>query len=633
MPHIYKMDVRQLTPCRFLLPALHISMVLEQPTIAARRGALEVLPSELDDAYGQTIQRIQTSSSLANLGVRVFMWLHLATHPLKLAELQHALAVVLVQGKRGNVDLDEDQIPKPKRILDCCLGLVIVDEETLTVRFVHYTLEEYFKTNFDMYFPNGHSTAAEVCLTYLNFDKLTASSNCLTPDDMKQRIEQWPFLEYAACQWGHYARRQSNSRVMEYFLKLRQKVSEQLPHIALETLFHYTVWEPYPWDGRSLFLDAHAVAYFGLDAYVTTLANDENWNKKDIAGRTPIAVAATEGYEAVVRLLMEREDVDINSKDKYGYTPLAQAAIEGHEAIVRLLLERENVDVNSKDEDGDTPLACAAMNGHEAVVWLLLEWEGVDVNPKNEDGYTPLAQAAIEGHEAIVRLLLEREDVNINSKDKYGCTPLVCAARNEHEAVVCLLLEREDLDVNSKTESDHAPLALAARKGHEAMVRLLLGREDVDVNSKDECSYTPLAWAASNGHEAVVRLLLEREDVGINSKDTYGYTPLACAASNGHEAVVRLLLEREDVDVNSKDEDGHTPLACAAGNGHEAVVRLLLEREDVDVNSKNEHGYTPLTWAVRSRYGSIENLLKQHGAVDTRSLVDMDPDSDSDDFM
>jgi len=177
-------------------------MALEQPTIAARRGALEILPSKLGDAYEQTVQRIQTSSDLTNLGMRVLMWLHLATRPLKLEELQNALAVVLEKGKRGNVDLDEDQIPKPKRLLDCCLGLVVVDEETLTVRFVHYTLEEYFKTHFNTYFPNGHSTAAEVCLTYLNFGKLIASSNYLTPDDMKRNIHQWPFLEYAACQWG-----------------------------------------------------------------------------------------------------------------------------------------------------------------------------------------------------------------------------------------------------------------------------------------------------------------------------------------------------------------------------------------------------------------------------------------------
>ncbi|RPB26204.1 hypothetical protein L211DRAFT_804942, partial [Terfezia boudieri ATCC MYA-4762] len=122
----------------FLLPALHISMVLEQPTIAKRRKALASLPSELDDAYTRMVDRIRNSSSLSDLGMRVLMWLHLARRPLKVGEIQHALAI-----ERGDIALDWDTIPAPKRLLDCCLGLVLVDEETSTIRLVHYTLEEY----------------------------------------------------------------------------------------------------------------------------------------------------------------------------------------------------------------------------------------------------------------------------------------------------------------------------------------------------------------------------------------------------------------------------------------------------------------------------------------------------------
>ncbi|KAF8423279.1 hypothetical protein EV426DRAFT_574568 [Tirmania nivea] len=411
----------------FLLPALHISMVLEQPTIGERRRALELLPSKLDDAYGQTVQRIQISRSLTNLGMRVLMWLHLATRPLKIVELQCALAVVLEPGKRGNIDLDEDQIPKRKRLLDCCLGLVIVDEETLTVRFVHYTLEEYFKTHFDTYFPNGHSTAAEVCLTYLNFDKLLASPNCLTLDDIDQRKEQWPFLEYAACQWGHYAPAKN--------------------------------WNKKDPDERE----------------------DVDVNLKDALSYTPLAHAAENGHEAIVRLLLEREDVDVNLKDVLGYTPLARAARNGHEAVVRLFLEREDMDVNSKGSYNYTPLAHAAKNGHEAVVRLFLEREDVDVNSKNALGYTPLARAAEKGCEAVVRLFLEREDVDVNSKDIHGKTPLARVAENGHEAVVRLLLGREDVDVNSKDKFGYSPLTYASRINHTVITQLLIQHGGTDT--------------------------------------------------------------------------------------------------------------------------------------------------------
>jgi ankyrin repeat protein len=43
------------------------------------------------------------------------------------------------------------------------------------------------------------------------------------------------------------------------------------------------------------------------------------------------------GHEAVVKLLVERDDVEADSKDQYGLTPLLWAAESGHEAVVKLL--------------------------------------------------------------------------------------------------------------------------------------------------------------------------------------------------------------------------------------------------------------------------------------------------------
>ena len=70
--------------------------------------------------------------------------------------------------------------------------------------------------------------------------------------------------------------------------------------------------------------------------------------------------AAGRGHEAIVQLLIDRDDVDIDAKDKFGMTPLSQAAQRGHEAIVRLLIARGDVDINSKDISGKTPLLLAA---------------------------------------------------------------------------------------------------------------------------------------------------------------------------------------------------------------------------------------------------------------------------------
>jgi ankyrin repeat protein len=62
---------------------------------------------------------------------------------------------------------------------------------------------------------------------------------------------------------------------------------------------------------------------------------------------------------------------DINAKDNDGRTALHLAAENGHEAVVQLLL-MHMVDVDVKDNDE---------NGYEAEVLLLLEYK-VDVDAK-----------------------------------------------------------------------------------------------------------------------------------------------------------------------------------------------------------------------------------------------------------
>jgi len=487
---------------RFLLPALHISMVLEQPTMAKRRKSLTALPSELNDAYARMVDRIQNLSRLSDLGMRALMWLHLAIRPLRLNEIQHALAVEL-----GDIELDEEATPAQKRLLDSCLGLVLVDEETSTVRLVHYTLEEYFQMHSSTIFPRGDSTAANICLTYLNFGEL--SVECKAYIDMRKQIEKFPFLEYASSTWGHYTAlaQQRGDVGVEVPAALALNVllskSNRLPHIALQVLYFHINGvnavislhrqDSYYHELSPPFLGVHAAAYFGLETPMSVLGNDQGWDIRDNLGRTPLSFAALAGHEAIVRLLVGRPDVDVDSKDRYDRTPLSWAAVEGHEAVVRLLVDREGVDAESEDYMGRTPLSWAAEGGHEAVVRLLVDRDDVNADSKGGCDETPLSWAAFEGHEDVVRLLVEREDVDADSKDKNHRTPLSWAAARGHRGVVQLLVEREDVDADSKDKNHRTPLSWAAVEGYEDIVQLLVEREDVDADSKDQDGRTPLS--------------------------------------------------------------------------------------------------------------------------------------------
>ncbi|KAH0556854.1 hypothetical protein GP486_005358, partial [Trichoglossum hirsutum] len=131
---------------------------------------------------------------------------------------------------------------------------------------------------------------------------------------------------------------------------------------------------------------------------------------------------------AVVRLLIEK-GADVNAKKtserremmkeaEYGgeievdsgVTALHLAAENGHEAVVRLLIEK-GADVNAEKtyrwNEGETALHLAAENGHEAVARLLTK-KGADANAKKEEegcsGKTALQRAARYRDEEAMRL-------------------------------------------------------------------------------------------------------------------------------------------------------------------------------------------------------------------------------------
>jgi ankyrin repeat protein len=544
---------------RFLLTRLYVDSLLDKDTKKRVRFALEKLPKgseALDQAYGEAIERIEGQLPGKRARAKsVLSWITYALRPLTTGELCHALAV------EGDMELGQDNIPDIEDVVSVCAGLVTVDEESNIIHLVHYTTHEYFERIRDDWNPSAQQEIASACLNYLSLD-IFRSGSCPSDKDFESRVEQYIFLDYAALYWGRHVLRvqeEVSSLAFRFFqdsnlvscavqvMSISKAGSGQSPGYS----------EHFPTQTTGL----HLTAEFGLLHLLEKLLHESgrdiiisaDW--KDGYGQTPLARAAANGHEAVVKLLLDNGGVDPDSKDYYGQTPLARAAANGHEGAVKLLLDKEGVDPNSKDEDSQTPLWRAAEGGHEEVVKLLLDKEGVDPDPKDDYDQTPLWWAAVKGHEGVVKLLLNKEGVDPNSKDYHSQTPLWRAAEDGHEGVVKLLLDKEGVDPNSKNEDGQTPLCRAAEGGHEGVVKLLLDKEGIDPDFKDSDGRTPLSWAAENGHKGVVKLLLDKEGVDPDSKDSDGRTPLSRAAENKHEGVVQLLLGKA-VDVESKHEAG-----------------------------------------------------------------------------
>ena len=123
------------------------------------------------------------------------------------------------------------------------------------------------------------------------------------------------------------------------------------------------------------------------------------------------------GIGRIVTRLVEVECCDINRKDSMANTPLAWAARNGHEAVVEILLGKNDIDPNRPGESGQTPLFLAAYRGHARIVKVLLGPDHIEPDKPDEDEYTPLFLAARDGREGVVKILLGRDDVNPNKSD------------------------------------------------------------------------------------------------------------------------------------------------------------------------------------------------------------------------
>lgn len=358
-------------------------------------------------------------------------------------------------------------------------------------------------------------------------------------------------------------------------------------------------------------------------------------NGKDIQGETSLMLAASQGHQNVVALLINNQ-ADIHVTSVTGKTALDEAIEAGFMRIAGLLLskmtEEERSEYYLRVANRQVRLTVKGSATGEKVPDLACK-SAIQVD---EDKLYPLHNAVVLGEMNTVSRLLSQESTDIEAYSPSGKKPLMLAAINNHGEVIQLLL-KHGADINSTSTKGWTTLMHAVREGNRAVVQQLIDL-GADINHLSPGRWTALAEATYRGHRDITALLLQ-QGADTESRSSHDYTPLMYASYKGDEGAVKLLLQAgANKDVSTSHDE--TAVLLAAAGGHTGIVTLLLDagakaepdwaRGSNDTSEKGKQqakekavgepedrvharGWTPLMLAWQGNHWEIARILLKNG--------------------
>lgn len=283
----------------------------------------------------------------------------------------------------------------------------------------------------------------------------------------------------------------------------------------------------------------------------------------DAHGQTLLARACARGEFDIAKKRLRDRPEDLNVADYAGNTPLQIAAINGCEDIVELLIDA-GCNLDCVNYDKDTPLLDAVDNGHLGVVKLLLD---AGVNPR---------KANVNGEEPIDRVTEETDNAEeirtalIEAKKRFGGRAKTSEDRNSY-------LDAQDTP-ESPRNSPVASMSAQPSGRRSGTVRATKTRNDLLYQPLDDRT---LRQAAGRGDEEMVARILQVKGSCLDAE------PMVAAARGGHDLVIQLLLglggaNPDPEPVPSQPPEFATPILAAIGQENIKVLELLLEQQSVD---------------------------------------------------
>lgn len=406
-----------------------------------------------------------------------------------------------------------------------------------------------------------------------------------------------------------------------------------------------------------------------IDLLNRLLAQHNNINLTDTAGRTALFYAATAGNKAAVDWLLGK-GIDVRHKDSFGLTAVHAALERKHPQLVEKLLQaggdkdqilangdnlllyairlkqyelvgplsQLGISVNHINKEGWTPLDLAEYQGAKQTVAALQKLGAIhgtgwragrkaqDVTAVaqqlNEEGSLPaVAKAIVNDNRPLLEQLLRSDPKSVDTVLNDGSTLLILAIKHRKPQMVASLLKHK-ADVNRVAYRGVTALHVAVQTGQEDLVKALLAA-GANAGTADESGRDALITALEDDRYSMADLLLAK--LMGNSTNTAAIKAQLTVARAPVDRYILLATQHRAQNVLDKllpfassaaaiDEQQRNALWFAAADGNTKLVPRLLQI-GVSARQQDSVGRTPFQVAVDNSCLECARLLLPHSDI------------------
>ena len=584
--------------------------------------AIEDLPSDLPETYRRLLQCAKTKHQ-QDLQTRILQWMLTSKRPLTTGELKECLGVV-----PGDLDWNNNKIINSiQAALDCCGGLVNIDEEDFTVRVVHPSVKQFVLSEdtathlWAINLVDAQAKTALTVLTYLNlriFDLqlIIRKKPTVDADTIANHV-----INSVTTTGGVFGRVASSLRMFQ--VTQNDIVSRAVAQDSDTTSYKFRDYALKYWCRHMVDLEDLGDT---LSSLLTTLLRNRRidltqWLEGD---RSAWVIAASYNRPGLLKMFFKNQNIRCTTNGMI-FESLVAAAIHGSIQVLDYLFKHYGFHPNrGYYQQHRTLLHYAAQHNQPDVVDFLFglqvrvegESESVVVNPEVHDIHrkTALELAAHNGCLAVVERLCKYYKIpSLQTLTQ----ALRAAAIEGHVEIVQKFLDYGDL---------YTALALCKLAGFHSVNHTIIQMVAASISDNYCSSFAirealQLAMVYENlEHFKCLWLLYEDS---YSRKDDEPLLIYAMRVNAGK--FIGLLLETDKLNLMTTDQwyaqhentrsDGDnnkTLLHLAAETNHLAVMKALLATDWIDTSLKSKKGKTALDIARRHPDGAIVRALEAH---------------------